>query len=342
MKSKILIIHPCFGRAGTTSFQEILRNLNVNILAKPCEKQQNTTWFKLFKSHLPEHSIALFDQLYVSKNPKPYNYHTLRQNFKDYLEDFFSNQNTVSVFSDEGILGPMTKGSFSFKNLHIFNEIIKEVENDLNIKIIIKLVFTIRKQYNCITSSYYYMEKFHKTMSIEEFNEKIIKLKDYRNIFDYTFTIKKIIKIFNSEVLILPLELLENDQKKYIHQFCNFINLDISKIKISEKIHENKNYDLKDSVKNYYFNYTVYNRTIYSLFSIIHNKLKKIDIYNKNFRNNVLLKFIYQIVKPKTKKILAKNSSDKLLENKIKSIFKESNLELERLTNVKLQDFDYY
>ena len=52
MKSKVLIIHPGFSKTGTSSFQEILRTLNVNILAKPCENQHRTSWFKLFKSHL--------------------------------------------------------------------------------------------------------------------------------------------------------------------------------------------------------------------------------------------------------------------------------------------------
>ena len=331
MKSKVLIIHPGFSKTGTSSFQEILRTLNVNILAKPCENQHRTTWFKLFKSHL-----------YSGKNQKPYNYYELKKNFKDYLKSFFNNQKTVSVFSDEGILGPITEGTIEVNNLYIFNEIIKEVENELDIKITIKLVFTIRKQYNCITSSFYFWEKFHKTISIKEFYEKVIKFKEYRNLFDYTFTIKKIIEILNSEVLILPLELLEKDQKKYIHEFCKFTNLNMSEIKINEKIHENKNYVLKSSTKNYFFSYIAYNRTIYSLFSIIHNQLKKIDIYNKNFRNNVLLKFIYQLIKPKRKRILAENSDYILFQNEIKSVFKKSNLELEKLTNIKLKDFDYY
>ena len=52
MNEKILLIHPGYGRAGTTTFQGLLKFLNVNILAKPTEDHNRTIWFKLFKEHL--------------------------------------------------------------------------------------------------------------------------------------------------------------------------------------------------------------------------------------------------------------------------------------------------
>ena len=48
MNDKILVIHPGYGKTGTTSFQHLLKSLNVNILARPTENQSKTISFKLF------------------------------------------------------------------------------------------------------------------------------------------------------------------------------------------------------------------------------------------------------------------------------------------------------
>jgi len=53
MNKKILLIHPGYRKTGTTTFQYLLKFLNVNILAKPLEEDHNKTiWFKLFKEPL--------------------------------------------------------------------------------------------------------------------------------------------------------------------------------------------------------------------------------------------------------------------------------------------------
>ena len=52
MNKKILLIHPGYRKTGTTTFQYLLKFLNVNILAKPVEDQSKTIWYKLFKEHL--------------------------------------------------------------------------------------------------------------------------------------------------------------------------------------------------------------------------------------------------------------------------------------------------
>ena len=92
MNEKILVIHPGYGKCGTTTFQHLLKSLNVNILAKPIEKQSRTIWFKLFKEHL-------FANQYEIKKTE-YSYHKLRNDFKNYLKSFFNNQTRTSVFSD--------------------------------------------------------------------------------------------------------------------------------------------------------------------------------------------------------------------------------------------------
>ena len=100
-------------------------------------------------------------------------------------------------------------------NLYVFKEVIEEIENELNIKIIIKFVITIRDQHSVILSSYYYGLVDHsKFPSIEDFLKKIIQLEEYKNLFNYTLFAKKIIKIFDPEILILPLELLIKDPEK--------------------------------------------------------------------------------------------------------------------------------
>ena len=99
MHKKILLIHPGYAKTGTTTFQELLKSLNVNILAKPVEDQSKTIWFKLFKDHLYTNEYEI--------KKKEYNYYKLRNDFKDYLKSFFNNQKTVSIFSDEGLLGPL-------------------------------------------------------------------------------------------------------------------------------------------------------------------------------------------------------------------------------------------
>ena len=346
MNEKILVIHPGYARTGTGTFQlYLLKSLNVNILAKPTENQTRTIWFKLFKEHL-----------FKTKNKvkrKEYNYHKLRNDFKYYLKSFFNNQKRISVFSDEGLLGQLgdPRGIY---NLYSFKEIIEEIENELNIKIIIKFVITIRKQHSMILSIYHsgqldllskedYGESYSEHMSIEDFFKRIIQSEDYRNLFDHTLLVKRINKIFNSEILILPLELFRKDKGKYIDKLCKFIGLEVnSRVNIEDKlIHLNKNYIIKDGRKRYFLNTKPRFTQIFYLASVIHNWLKKIEIYKKNFENNTLLKIIYQIIQPKIKSVLVEGNLD-LFQNEIKNLYKDSNLKLEKMTNINLKELGYY
>ena len=342
MNEKILVIHPGYSRAGVGVFQRyLLKSLNVNILAQPTEHQTRTIWFKLFKEHL-------FKTKYEVKR-KEYNYHKLRNDFKYYLKSFFNNQKRISVYSDSGLLGQLgdPRGIY---NLYSFKEIIEEIENELNIKIIIKFVITIRQQHSMILSIYHegktdllstenYGESYSEHMSIEDFFKRIIQSEDYRNLFDHTLLVKSINKIFNSEILILPLELLIKDQKKYIDKLCKFIDLEVN---IEDKlIHLNKNYIIKDGRKRYFLQTTPRFTQIFYLASVIHNWLKKIEIYKKNFKNNTLLKIIYRIAHPKTKRVLTKYNTE-LFQNEIKNLYKDSNLKLEKMTNINLKELGYY
>ena len=348
MNEKILVIHPAYNRSGSVTFQHFLKSLNVNILAKPVKNQARTIWFKLFKEHL-----------FKTKNKvkrKEYNYHKLRNDFKYYLKSFFNNQKRISVYSDSGLLGRLgdPRGIY---NLYIFKEIIEEIENELNVKIIIKFVITIRKQHSMILSIYHsgqldllskedYGESYSEHMSIEDFFKRIIQSEDYRNLFDHTLLVKSINKIFNSEILILPLELLRKDEEKYIDKLCKFMDLEVNiedkLIHLNEDklIHSNKNYIIKDGRKRYFLLSERFS-TIFYLASVIHNWLKKIEIYKKNSKNNTLLKIIYKIVRPKEKRVLVEQNLD-LFQNEIKNLYKDSNLKLEKIANINLEEFGYY
>ena len=345
MNEKILVIHPAYSRTGNGTFQwYLLKSLNVNILAQPTENQTRTIWFKLFKDHL-------FKTKYGVKR-KEYNYYKLRNDFKYYLKSFFNNQKRISVYSDSGLLGQLgdPRGIY---NLYSFKEIIEEIENELNIKIIIKFVITIRQQHSMILSIYHegkpdllstenYGKSYSEHMSIEDFFKRIIQSEDYRNLFDHTLLVKRINKIFNSEILILPLELLRKDKEKYIDKLCKFIGLEVnSRVNIEDKlIHLNKNYIIKDGRKRYFLVKSSFSRIFY-LASVIHNWLKKIEIYKKNFENNTLLKIIYQIIIPKEKRVLVEGNLD-LFQNEIKNLYKDSNLKLEKMTNINLKELGYY
>ena len=347
MNEKILVIHPGHTRTGTVTFQHFLKSLNVNILAKPVKIQGQTIWFKLFKHHL-------FENTYEIKK-KEYNYDKLKNDFKDYLKSFFNNQKRISVFSDEGlIMLGRVNSYFGIYNLYIFKEVIEEIENELNIKIIIKFVITIRQQHSMILSIYHdgkpdllstenYEKPYSEHMSIEDFFKRIIQSEDYRNLFDYTLLVKRINKIFNSEILILPLELLRKDKEKYIDKLCKFIDLEVNtKVNIEDKsIPLHKNRIIKDGRERYFLVTHPRFSQIYYLASVIHNWLKKIEIYKKNFKNNTLLKVIYQIIIPKGKRVLVEGNGD-LFQNEIKNLYKKSNLELEKIANINLKEFGYY
>ena len=360
MNEKILVIHPCSSRTGAVTFQHMIKYLDVNILTKPTD-QTEPIWHKLFKEPLLKNKyykakIVLENQ----QNSKKMNYHKLRNDFKDYLKSFFKNQKKISVLSDTGLLGQFgDPDPRHIDNLYIFKDIIEEIKNELNIKIIIKFIITIREQHSWILSIYHqgyidllskenYGESYSKHMSIEDFFKRIIQSENYRNLFDHTLIVKRIRKVFNSEILTLPVELLKKDKEKYIYKICKFINLEVNineKLIHLQKAPANKNYIIKDGRKIYFLQNIPFSRIFY-LALIIHNWLKKIKIYNENFRKNILLKIIYKIVRPKSKRVFVNQQhiqkNRDLFQNEIKNLYKDSNLELEKITNTNLKELGYY
>ena len=80
-KKKIkFILHPGFIKTGTTTFQQILKKLDVTILAKPSVKQNITPWYLLFKEHLnSDHDKNIKEKVFYSSYLKK------KEKFKDYL-----------------------------------------------------------------------------------------------------------------------------------------------------------------------------------------------------------------------------------------------------------------
>jgi len=330
MITKTLIIHPCFTRTGTTSFQDFLKSLDVNIIAKPVENQTNTIWFKLFK-----HDYFQSTNIYQKK--EIYDKDKLKKDFKDYLKKFFSNEKKNSIFSDEGFFGDL-KNMNGINNLYTFKKILKEVEEELNIKVITKFIITIRAQYDLVVSTYHIDQNYHKFMTFDEFCSKIIQYEEYQNLFDFTLIVEKIIKIFNSEILVLPLELLTNNKKKYVDKLTNFLSLEAAHSYNFPYLNRNK---ITKNKKNIYYLRYISLSKIFILASIIHNWLKKFQIYKKNFRNNTYLKIIYNFLKPKDKKIVS-NNFENTYEKQIKKLYKNKNLKLEKITNINLGEMNYY
>lgn len=238
----------------------------------------------------------------------------------------------------EGLLGRFD-GVLGFYNLNILKDIIGEIEKELNIKIVVKIILTIREQHSLILSTYfYYSFDFFKDLTLETFLKKFLQSKDYENLFNYSHHIKKIEKIFNSEVLILPLELMARNPEIYIDKFCKFI--EINEDSSRKLLNLNSNHIVINGEKKY-FERSEGPGSFFKLGSIIHNSLKKINIYNENFESSSTLKKIYSFIRPKTKKKMTLQDQN-FYKKEIKELYKSSNIELEKTANINLKELGYY
>ena len=141
----------------------------------------------------------------------------------------------------------------------------------------------------------------------------------------------------------MPVELLKKDEEKYIDKLCKFIDLEInSKVTAEDKeIPLNKNRISKEGKERYFLVTKPSFSKIFYLASAIHYRLKKIEIYKKNFKKNTLLKIIYKTLEPKLKRVLVERDLD-LFQNEIKNLYKDSNLKLEKMTDINLKELGYY
>tara|TARA_B100000029_G_scaffold511429_1_gene605437 strand:+ start:838 stop:1854 length:1017 start_codon:yes stop_codon:yes gene_type:complete len=335
-----LIVHPGFSKSGTTFLQDkILRKIDCNLLSKVlCDSlgimQYDTVFYKLFKkNYFPEKNPFKKDKLL------PHYY--LREKYKNYLIDSFSKKEKTFILSDGGMLGGIHLNGLS--NLYLFKEIIDEIVTQKQIQIKIKFIITIRNQFDLIRSHYNFFNHFS-DISFESLIEKICDNNDksFYYFFELASLVKSVKKIFNCEILLLPLEKLMHDPDNYKKDLENFLNIkiDILKEELSTKV--NINHIIKDDTKQYIVKRPNISYFYYAL-SKLHVVMKKYNFYQKNFRKSKLLKFIYQIFKPAIKRKMQKPLRNELeLKKKIFEIYSNSNHEMARITGVDLKKYNYY
>ena len=336
MSKKINIyIHPGYGKTGTTYLQEsVFNNIGFVNLGKP-HNQKNELINKLislqYKIFQPKYS---FQKLY------PMNYSYSIKNYVSILKKIIDNSNNINfLFSDETLFDHINY--FGYFNIHLLKEILDSLNNYFNIKI--KFILSVRKQHEYLISFYAYDNyRMKKNFgSFDNFLNKVLSDQDISEIYQYDLLVNKIKKTFNTELLILPLEELEQNSQNYRKKIINFLGIQgVANIfdnkplnKNSELVHANKIYNIKT------FNSTFgFRNQILLYFSKLHISLKKYELYKNNFK---YIKFFKQIIQPREKI----SGTIQLNENQKKTIkqhFKKSNQNLENIANLNLKIYNYY
>jgi hypothetical protein len=193
-----------------------------------------------------------------------------------------------------------------------------------------KLIFVIRRQDDFIESLYrqairngypYSLKTFinYKKGNFKPYhigNKGVIDLQaiDYNIIYDFYE------KHFGKEnILILPYELMKNDQEKFLKKITYFLNVDYKKPIFNENTNRRDRYPLLVTMR-------------------IINKIIPKKIQNR-INDIFFLKYFGYILNeiPYDKSIINKN-----LKNKIKSYYRESNKSLSEKIGLNLQSYDYY
>lgn len=333
-----LIVHPGLPKTGSSYLKKkVFTHVGYNLYPADTSKFE-TIHFKLFKTEYQQEENPFI------KKKKPLSHYYLKNKYKNYLIDCFLKEEKNYVLSDSGFFGDIQLNR-SAKNLYLFKEIIDEIVEEKKIEIKIKFVISIRSQFDFIRSVYNYTFGLFDDMSIESLMEKVCDNSDksFYYFFEFENIIKSIKKIYNCEILLLPIEKLNDSPEEYIRDLENFLNIKIKipsndlnvKININYKVVENKKeYLIKRSSTSY----------LYFVLQKLHVSLKNYDFYNKNFRNNKLLKVVNDFFKRKKTKITPqtpmKNSLE--LKNKVFNTYSTSNKEMAKITGADLKKYNYY
>lgn len=317
---------------------KIFKNLGFVNLGKPYNlddkliSQLSELQNQIFR---PNNSFRIFKPKYSFTKNYPMNYSYLIKKYVSVLNKIIDKtKNTNFIWSDEGLFNHITY--FGYFNLYLLKEIIELLNNyyETNIKFII----SIRSQHEYLGSYYVFNNSIINKdfRSFENFMDEIIINEDLSEIFQYDLLIKKIKKIFNSEILVLPLEELRLDNKSYISKIYNFLAINNKKFTY-ENTFINQNSKLINEKKHYNVRTLGYNITNSHLLHL-HNSLKKFKIYEKNYK---YLRFIKQLIKPnlKIKKTISLTEDQ---EKKIQKCFKKSNQNTEKMNNLNLRIYNYY
>lgn len=342
MSKKItFVLHPSFSKTGTTTLQEILKELNISILAKPSDNPTSSSWFYLFKEHL-------FENDNINKKSSSYKYSTSYlekiQNFKKFINKKINDNTQALVLSDEGFFGSFFYG---LGNIFILKKILKEIEKENNLVFELKLVFTIRRPTDIIKSYFFYFPILNEKYSFLEFVEALEK--NDPNVRDY-FCFLKIINFceteFSTQILILPLEEYINEPSKYLEKLFVFLNQ-----KNLEKIKNKKLFNIKTNTnKGTDNNYLIRKKNFSSIYLFISN------FYSKFLLQTKIIKFlkknekIHNFIKMLNNKLLKiftikdnKNEEDiSQYDSRLNDIFENEIKQIEKKFNLNLKKFNYF
>ena len=326
-------IHPGYGKTGTSFLQEqVFQNINFINLGKPHNNKNELI------NELILLQYKIFQPKFSFKKIYPLNYSYSIRNYISILKKIIDNtSNTNFILSDECLFD--RNNYFGYFNIYLLKEILENL--DYYYEINIKFILSIRSQHEYLVSAYAYdNDRMKKNFgSFDNLLKKILSDKDLSEIYQYDLLIKRIRKIFGSEILILPLEELEQNYENYIKRIINF--LDIEELKGMNTIGKNpvnKNSELLDNNKIHSIRTQDFRVGFFEFISNIHMSLKRYELYRKNFH---YLRFLKYLIKPTIKKTgtILLNEDQK---RKIQQHFKQSNQNTEKITNLNLKSYNYY
>ena len=326
---KTIYIHPVYPKTGTTYIQESILS-NVNEIERIIEFNENRTsqgpYFEYFKSNFYKNTNNKFNNFYIDK-----------KNFYDYLLKKITNsQNKKFILSDAGLLDPF--GSPGTSNIYLLKDILKEIK--LKESIDVKFLITIRSQAELIASYYAYRNHY--------FDDKtdlslLLKNKKFMDNFKFSNLLNHIKDEFeNSNILVLPLELLKKNSIDYFRKIEIFFDIKLSSdiYKNTEKI--NSNSKIIDN-KKYFFINSYQENYLVSFLSKINLFFKQFKFYNKFISDSDFFLNLKNYFKKFNKKVIKSKiylSSNHIEE--IKDYFKNDNLEIEKKFSVNLNNLDYF
>jgi len=328
MKKKIqLIIHPGLGKTGTTYLQEnIFLTSDYEILSKPNKIKDSYLMQLQYKIFVPKYAFNPTYPFNISHNLKIYSNEIIK--FIDRSKKYKFILSDECLFDRNNYLGHL--------NVYLLKEVIENISDVYEIDL--KFILSIRKQSDLIISLYGY-DNYRLKKSFENFSNFISEIKNNPNlldIYDFNFLIEKIRKNFTKELLILPLEELDENPDMYHQKIEDFL-----KMKLNYKNFKKRNVNSKIIEGNKFFNIrTLDSRAIFLQFLVkLHFAFKKYKFYEKHYKRLNFLKFI---IFPKTKISKYKIKLSKEIEEEIKNIYKNLNQKLDETHRLNLKKYDYY
>lgn len=342
MKNIKLYIHPCFPKTGSTFFQQIIISKIENLipLRKPYFKEKYTEFNVLFEELFIKNFVKR-----VNNENNILSYLHVKEKFINHFYDIVKKENKKSfILSDEDTFGLI--GLNGLRNIYIFKELVAELKKkDINVEL--EFILTIRSQAEFIQSSYAYNFFYWKNIwkSFDNFKEALFNVDEVRNIFNYYEIYHEIYSIFKIKPILLPIELLEKNNKKYLEKINKIFNSDL----LLKDINFNKKPKINSSIKN--GNKIYFLRQESKLVNILYFKLSNIHIYFKKFliykkffyllrplKN--LLEFLKKKVKPQPSKFFISFNQNEV--NNIKKLYYANNKKLEKFSGTSLANLDYY